>query len=449
MRNTSKAWVALTLALIASIPGAAAQAPLTIPSRIIAGPAPLTGLVLWSDNPAIAAYSKAIALEFKYFRYDEVASGRPETGFSYDWTTVHAFLDRAASRGHHGVVRFRDTDPQFSNSRIYGPPYLGQPGVPASVRGLVRTAVYNEGIEGAKPVKILFPDWSSRRLGDFVIDFFRHFSSEFKGKPEAPAFVEVGFGLWGEYHLDFDNLSAFSDSSITSIDTAVGKIFPSKADQTRMLIAIDSSLGPFPWSVSIDAADDQYSPFSSQPRLKALSFGLFDDSILSEDPEGHNRDNWKFFGKGARSPNGGEISYYSYADQAHAFDPRGPHGRSLADEAKTLGLSFLVADGQTAYRSPSEIAAAGKSLGYRLAIRTATSSATGTIVTIENTGTAAVFFDIFASMGSVRGEPSLRGLAPGAENAVTVRIPASGKGSDFSLVSDRLLPGQVIPFSGN
>jgi hypothetical protein len=425
--------------------GTFAQSVLSIPTRTIAGPAPLTGLVLWSANRKIAEYSGAVALEFQYFRYDEVASGVPETGFTYDWTPVHRFLKEAAARRHHGIVRFRDTDPEFSNPSAFRAPFLGQPGVPASVRGVVRTALYDEGIPGALPTMVSFPDWSDARL----VDFFAHFAAEFDRGSTALAYLQVGFGLWGEYHLDFDNMSGFSDESISTVGNALGKIFPSKPAQLRILAAINSSLRHTPWGISIDAADGEYSSFEGQPEKKDLSFGLFDDSFLSADPGGGKEESWAFFGKHAESPNGGEISYYAVKDQENALAVSGPHGVPLAAAAKRHSLTYLVGNDQTEYRTVSEIAAAGKSMGYRFAVRRASTTATETIVVIENTGTAAAFFDVYPAMGSIRSGMSLRGMLPGAANARTIRIPATGSASDFSLSSDRLLPGQAVPFQGS
>jgi hypothetical protein len=409
----------------------------------------MTGLALWSDNPCIARYSKAIALEFKSFRYDEIASGSPDSGFRYDWTKVRRFLNEASKRGHHGIVRFRDTDPEFSDPRVYPEPFFNQPGVPASVRGSVRTALYKEGIPGTAPATVCFPDWSNRKLVDFIIDFYDHLASEFDGKGSPLACVQAGFGLWGEYHLDFDKLSGFSDTAITSIETALGTIFPSKADQLRILTVIDTVLRETPWELSIGAADGEYSPLASLSVDRKLSFGLFDDSFLSADADGYNARNWSLFATYPKTFNGGEISYYEVRDQKEALSPDGPHGVSLAKAARSRCLSYLVANDQPLYRSPGELAQAGKAMGYHFIVRDAYSRGNETVVTIENVGSAAAFFDIYPAMGPVRAAASLRGVLPGAANACTVTIPATGPGSDFSLQSDRLLPGQTIPFDGN
>lgn len=81
----------------------------TIPTKTSSKPNPLTGIVFWSDNGKMAAYQNSIALEFKYFSYDEVASGSASTGYTYNWSAVTTFLNQAASRGRHGIVRFRET----------------------------------------------------------------------------------------------------------------------------------------------------------------------------------------------------------------------------------------------------------------------------------------------------------------------------------------------------
>lgn len=111
-----------------------------------------------------------------------------------------------------GIARFRDTDPEFVT-----------PGLPPALRASVRTATYDEAIDGATAKRLVFPDWSNSEVTAFVCDFYKRFGAEFDRDP-ALAFVQVGFGLWGEYHLDFDNLRDGSDPSIRSVADALGPL---------------------------------------------------------------------------------------------------------------------------------------------------------------------------------------------------------------------------------
>lgn len=201
----------------------------TIPTKTSSKPNPLTGIVFWSDNGKMAAYQNSIALEFKYFSYDEVASGSASTGYTYNWSAVTTFLNQAASRGRHGIVRFRETDPE-----------LNRVGLPSALQVGARTALYNEGIPGTQPKVVYFTNWTNPDVPSFIVDFYNKFSAAFDQNPNL-AYVQVGFGLWGEYHIDFSSMSRWSDSSITSLASALGKAFPSKNTQFSILSAIRSA----------------------------------------------------------------------------------------------------------------------------------------------------------------------------------------------------------------
>jgi len=259
--------------------------------------------------------------------------------------------------------------------------------------------------------------------------------------------VEVGFGLWGEYHIDFDNLSAFSSADADTEAEAVGRLFPSRADQLAMLRAVADAFTDIPWGVSIDAADAVFGPYGAAPPDVAPAFGLFDDSLLHADWQAVNEVNWDFFGDTPRSRvNGGEFSYYTRRDQRLALDADGPHGVPLAEAARRRYLSFVIGDGQTRYRSPAELAAAGKRLGYALEIESASATDAGAAVTVRNAGAAVVPVSLYAAFGAVRSTDSLKGLLPGEARTLVVPVSSPDPAS-FAFVSPALLPGQVVPYA--
>ena len=71
-----------------------------------------------------------------------------------------------------------------------------------------------------------------------------------------------------------------------------------------------------PWAISIDAADDGYTPIVADAELMALDFGLFDDSFMHEGHEikqgdGYNERCWRSIGEDKRwkvGVCGGEVS---------------------------------------------------------------------------------------------------------------------------------------------
>ena len=420
-------------------PGAA----IALKTRSTPGPAPLCGLVLWGSNPGIDEYKDAVSLEFSYFYYSDVAGDDPAGddpagGYTYDWSAVDAFLSAAAARGHHGIVRFRDTDPELGLKRA---------SLPASLWTKTRQADYGEGIAGAARKRVAFPDWSDPAVPSFIASFYNKMAERYPDQSSGLAYVEVGFGFWGEYHIDFDNLSAFSDTDADTAEEAVGRLFPSRADQLAILGEVAEAFTDIPWGISIDAADADFGLNGSAPPAEAPAFGLFDDSLLHAGWEAVNEANWDFFGDTPRSRvNGGEFSYYTRRDQRRALDADGPHGVPLMEAARRRYLSFVIADGQTEYRSPTELATAGKRLGYALEIESASATDASVSVTVRNAGAAVVPVRLYAAFGAVRSTDSLKGLLPGEVRTLIVPVSSPDPAS-FAFVSPVLLPGQVVPYT--
>ena len=64
----------------------------------------------------------------------------------------------------------------------------------------------------------------------------------------------------------------------------MGKNFPTKEYQKEFFLHL-ASVMPIPWAISIDAASTKYAPFRSDAELRALRFGLFDDSFMHQNHE--------------------------------------------------------------------------------------------------------------------------------------------------------------------
>ncbi len=426
----------LALALALSCSGGGSEDPATAGTQ---EPAPLCGIVLWGSNTEMDRYGSSITLEFSYFYYSDVASDDPAGGYSYDWSVVDEFVDTAKGRGHHAIVRFRDTDPELEPAKK---------SLPDSLWVGARTARYDEGIEGASQKTVVFPDWTNPALANFIIGFYRELAERYPDQGTGLGYVEVGFGLWAEYHIDYGNLSDFSDAQTSVKEGAYGRLFPSRADQVRILGAIDACLTNVPWGISIDAADTDFGPYAATPPADAPGFGLFDDSLLQAAWKTENRKNWDFFGdRRNASHNGGEFSYYTEADQRNALRlPGGPNGYSLVDASRECRLSFVIGDGQTEYRTPSEIAAAGARLGYSLTVLSVEPDAGAATVLVRNDGVASVTYDVYATFGGEPSGGSLKGLLPGNERSLVVPS-VDARVDDLAFVSPVLLSGQRIPFA--
>ena len=382
----------------------------------ISGVQPMTGIVLWNENRLSSR--DYIQLEYSYIGYDEVAAeADPQT---WNWGRVERILASAASHRHQAILRFFDTYPGQATAV---PPFLK------------RLPDYHESRARAEGLWTFFPDWSHPALQDFIKEFFRRFALRYDQDPRL-AFLQVGFGLWAEYHV-YDP------------GEELGVNFPSKAFQAEFFRVMESSYPTLHWSISIDAADAGNTPFAKSPELMEIPFGLFDDSFLCQDHGGYNHDCFAFFGqeKRLRSPVGGEFSYYSDHDQRHALDPAGPHGVSFEEMAAQYNVSYMIGDDQPSYQTAERIREAGMAAGYRFRVTAFRAAAASSQVTVENRGIAPIYYDAWVAVNGVRGTETLKGLRPGERKVFTVA--SGGDSPALKIECDRLVPGQRIEFEAD
>jgi hypothetical protein len=371
---------------------------------------PMTGIVLWTTNEE--ARTAPIQLEYSYLRYDQVVREKGQ----YDWTAVEKLLDAVAGRKHQAVLRWHDT-------------YVGRPtGVPAYIKALPD---YRETVADSEKRRTGFPDWSHPELRGFVLEFFGRFAEKYDRDPRL-AFLEVGFGLWAEYHI-YDG------------PMELGKTFPSIEFQREFALRLGEAFRHTPWMVSVDAAGD-HSPFAADEKVLALPFGLFDDSFNHAQHAKWNEPNWDRLGRDRwkLAPAGGEFSFFEPKDQKEALSATGPHGVPFERHAAKFHVSFIIGDGQPRYQTAERIRDAGLACGYRFRVTRFESSASRSVVTIRNTGIAPIYHDAFPTVNDVRARESLKGLLPEQER--TFEIAAGGTAPALTIESDRLVPGQRIGF---
>ena len=371
---------------------------------------PMTGIVLWATNEAVA--SAPIQLEFSYLGYDEIVRREGE----YDWRPVEKLLDSIAGRKHQAVLRFHDT-------------YVGKPTrVPAYIKMLPD---YGETVADSEKRRTGFPDWSHPELRRFALEFYGRFAEKYDRDPRL-AFVEVGFGLWAEYHI-YDG------------PMKLGKTFPSLEFQREFALRLSDAFRDTPWMISVDSAGD-HAPFAADKRLLAIPFGVFDDSFNHAGHRRENEPNWDRLGRNRWevAPAGGEFSFFEAKDQRAALAPMGPHGISFAQQAAKFHVSFIIGDAQPRFQKPGRIREAGLSCGYRFRVTEFRASDGQSEVTIENTGIAPIYHDAFPAVDGVRSRDSLKGLLP--TRSKTFRIEAGSVAPTLTIESDRLVPGQKIEF---
>ncbi len=235
-------------------------APVPLTSRIT-HVQPMTGIVLWTTSEHTR--TNAIQLEYSYMKYGDIVTERGR----YDWFPMDRMLDRVASRGHQGIVRF----------------YFVYPGNPTTVPAYIKALPdYHETRGRSEDKPTAFPDWSHRELQEFTLDFYEKLAERYDNDPRL-AFVETGFGLWAEYH-------------IYSGPMLLGKTFPDKSFQAAFARQLGRVFRKTPWMISVDAAAASRTPYAAHPDLLKIPLGVFDDSFLCQQHQRENEPNWNLFG---------------------------------------------------------------------------------------------------------------------------------------------------------
>ena len=374
----------------------------------------MTGIVFWHNSSN--SNTTSIALEFSYMLFNEIVK---DSGV-YNWEAVEKKLNAISARGHQAIFRFRYVYPGYKTSV---PKYI------------LNRADYTETVGKSEGKDTHFPDWSNPELKRFTLEFYSRFAERYDNDPRL-AFIQVGFGLWAEYH-------------IYSGPFSLGGTFPDKQFQEAFFHHLDSTFVNIPWSISIDAADSKYSPFSAKPELKNIRFGVFDDSFMHKNHSGYNTTNWNFFNRQryTTSPAGGEFSYYSDFDQQHVLDfPSGPYGKPFEVFAKEFHISYIMGNDQPEYQTMERIKQASMASGYKFKIVSLKTATDTSVFEILNYGVAPLYYDAFIAVDGVRSSQSLKLLAPGETR--TYGVPAGAEGAKISIECDKLVAGQKIQFHG-
>jgi hypothetical protein len=357
-------------------------------------------------------------LEFTYFLYKDVVKAKGV----YDWTALDKLLGEVAARKHQAIVRFRYV-------------YVGdkESAVPQYIRDLPD---YEETTGTSEGKKTCFPDWRHPELQRFHLEFYQKLAERYDNDKRL-AFLQTGFGLWAEYHI--------YDGPFT-----LGRTFPSKEFQKEFFLKMSEYFAHTPWSVSIDAADSDYSPLAADPDLKKLKFGLFDDSFMHEKHGNYNTDCWDFFDRNryATSPAGGEFGYYKKYDQEHVLDyPDGIYGRNFESEAQRFHISYMIGNDQPQYQSMQRIKDASMACGYRYEILEFETNGSQCRVRVKNKGVAPIYRDAYVTVDGVCASESLVMLQPGQE--AVYEIASKGENPVLTIECEHLVDGRRIEFEAN
>ena len=399
---------------------------------------PMTGLVMWPSHSRINEYKSSISLEFHYCLPCKVVTGKQDGKIQYNWSYLENILNDIASRGHQAVIRFRYEYP--SSTDVDGT--KGTTAVPQYIKNLSDYhETYSKNPGGDGPT--YYADWSNTELQWFTKQFYTDLAARYNDDPRI-AFLEVGFGHWSEYHIYGTTLK-------------LGTNFPSKAYQKEFFLHL-AAVVRIPWLVSIDAADDSYSPVVADNTLMGLSFGLFDDSFMHAGHEigssdGYNEENWNAIGKNTRWQSGvcgGEVSYYTSNDQKNFLNPAGMYGTTWEAAAKKYHISFMIANDAPSgsYGTVARFKSAGMASGYCFRVTDCKTDGSQTWVTVTNEGIAPLYRDAYFAIGDTRSETSLAGLLPGASKTIVIPTGIT-TGNQLHIVSPYILSSQQIQFNAD
>ncbi|MCQ2311719.1 MAG: Ig-like domain-containing protein [Paludibacteraceae bacterium] len=412
-------------------------------SKSITDVQPMTGLVLWNplSEDVKDTYAKCYSMEYTYCRPCDVVKGKNQDGtINYDWSPIEKILNDVKSRGHQAILRFWL---EYPGEQPDGKT-KGVTAVPQYIKDLPGyTETYNKNAGGDGPC--YYADWSNPELLWFYKQFYTDFAAKYDGDPRL-AFLEVGFGHWGEYHIYGTTLK-------------LGINFPTKEYQAEFLTHINNTFKQLPWAVSTDIADEEYTPVAGNKDLLALNFGLFDDSFMHSEHEISQGDGWNekcwngvdgVTTRWKRGVCGGEISYYTDDDQHNFLNPAGMYGVTWEQASSKYHLSFMISndalDGK--YATPARFKEASMACGYRFRLTSCTTNSTETKLTFINEGIAPIYKDAYPAIGLTRSETSLRGLCPGETRSFTIPCTLTS-GENLVIVCDHILPTQEIQFNAN
>ena len=399
---------------------------------------PLAGLVLFADNAkAHPEYNQAISLEFSYLLPCQCVTGKEGEEIQYNWKYVEDILDDIASRQHQAILRIRYTMP---GNREVDPATPGATAVPQYIKDMED---YHETFNNNDDGPTWYPDWNNSELKWFTKQFILDFTERYNYDARI-AFVEVGFGHWAEYH-------------IYGTELILGTNFPSHEYQEEFLHHVSLELRK-PWAISIDAADDTYTPIVGDPDLLALNFGLFDDSFMHRMHElssgdGYNEECWnalRYTSRWQHAPMGGEISYYSSYDQRNFLNPDGIYGHTWAEQAAKYHITFMFANNamQGSFGTPQHYLNGSLQTGYHFKVLDVKTDADSTLILVTNTGVAPIYAEMNFSIGQISGNDHLENLMPGDTMEAFVYATLTS-GDQLKIYSPDVLDDQEIQYEAN
>ena len=397
---------------------------------------PMTGIVFWATNYPGSTYNDATSLEYLYCYPSKVVTGRNSDGsIQYNWSSLETLLNQVKNRQHQAIVRIAYENP--NNSELGSA--RGSTAVPAWIKALNDySETFSADPGGDGPT--YYAGWGHDTLKWFAKQFLADFAAKYDTDSRV-AFLQIGFGHWGEYHISGTTLN-------------LGTNFPSKDFQDAYLRQAASVFQHLPWAFSIDAGSSSRTPIVGSSSLMALGYGIFDDSFMHSEHEisqggDYNEVYWNkldYPNHYGRSAMGGEINCWNdYYDHKNFLSPSGVHGLTWADQAAKYHISYMLA-GHVIYGSygtPSHLLQGALASGYKFRVTRFRTNGTQTQATVKNEGVAPIYRDAYLALNGSRSSSSLKGLLPG--DSLTVTFGAPGSNPSLTIESSHLV-GRPIQY---
>lgn len=342
---------------------------------------PGTGIFPWQGSSR-----KNVQLEYVCMGFDEFYNG---SSSRITWRNLEKKLNDVKSRNHQVVLRLRDQAGSNEDSST--------PHVPKYI-------LDSDDFKNSD-----YPDWSSDLYKKFYMQFFGKFRKHYDGDQRI-AFLQLGFGYWGEFHL--------SGGTYTP-----GETFPDKKFIARFVKYIEHYFKKTDCSFSIDSV--QHGIDTSR------KFGVFNDTFM--DPSDKTKkyhtemyDALKLDERVKRHSSGGEFSNNS--------NDLKPQLKEVKEYIRKLKITYAGANPQYRVTDDETIDLVSAEMGYSYTI-----DLSGSKIVVTNNGAAPLYVDAFVFVNDKQVGPSLKGE--------DVEIPFDGTVDKIEIKSDRFLPEQEIKFN--
>ena len=406
---------------------------------------PMTGIVYWADEDEDLLKKASIQLEFSHIYYDEIVSVKGQ----YNWQCIDDLLDKIKSRDHQAILRF--TDISGEDKQICDPKTkkkVEDTSVPTYVK---KSHGYKEIKKKVDGKNLFLSNWSHPELRSFALDFFQEFAKRYDHDPRI-AFVQVGFGIWSEYHLD-------------PYQPKLDVDFPDKSFQKTFVEQLNNQFKETPWMISLDAHETNRTPFATDEKLTGIPFGIFDDSFLDQNYT-RKQIRWNIFGskRWETNPIGGEFA--NDVRKLKTLYTSAPYEVTFDSLSSTMHTTFML--GSPEYKDgggfkPFDsqlVSKSGQKFGYQFKILKFEYNAVKSFVTVQNVGNAPIYYDAYvsvcneqaptdcSSMENIKQEvKSLKHLLPNEKRDFD--IDRGGNNLILKIESKRLVPGQKIEYEAD